>query len=171
MNTGGWSPPRERGMALIIVLVFLVMLTLLGTAGGLNNTMEERMAGNTRNRDLAFEATEHALEDADAWIKGYSRAQLAAMAAANSSSDGVQPNGEAHPNDADYWLSTFNWSSGDLRTPVGLNGIAAAPRYVVERMPDAICPTGTCSYYRVTARGVGGVSHAVVILQAMYVIN
>jgi type IV pilus assembly protein PilX len=165
------SADRERGAALIVALVFLVILALLGTSGSMNSTMQERMASNTRNRDLAFQGAEHALVAADTWIKTRTKAALDTAAAA-SLNDGIRSGGETHANDLSYWNGTFNWSSADLRGPTtNLDGLAAQPRYAVEKMPDGTCPSDslkTCSFYRVTARGVGGTSDAVVILQTMY---
>nr|WP_274600226.1 PilX N-terminal domain-containing pilus assembly protein [Thiocystis violacea] len=158
---------------MIVALIFLVALTLLGTSGTMNNTMQERMASNTRNRDLAFQAAEHAIETAETWINSQTIASLQ-TAATTTANDGVRDNGEQHANDLDYWSSTFNWGSTDLRVPSTLAGVATQPSYLVERMPSGSCPgnaTATCEFYRVTARGIGAETQAVVILQTMYAIN
>ena len=172
MKTRRTFAQSERGAALIVALIFLLALTLLGTSGTLNSTMQERMASNTRNRDLAFEAAEHALTEADKWIRTQSAAALSAAAASTSTSDGVRDNGDLHANDLAFWTTTFDWSSTDLKSP-SLSGVATQPSYVVEQMPSGRCPgkpTATCSFYRVTAQGVGAVAEAVVILQTMYAI-
>lgn len=54
----------QRGAVLIIALLFLVILTILGVTAMTSTTFEERMAGNTRDRGLAFMAAEAALRDA-----------------------------------------------------------------------------------------------------------
>jgi len=169
---------RERGAALIVALIFLIVLTLLGTAGAINNTLQEHMASNTRNRDLAFQAAEHALDAADQWMRTQTKSGLAALLDPNGdgnysdqvTGDGIRPNGEQHANDADYWRNSFDWTSTDHRSAdTDLAQIAAQPRYVVEKMPSYTDGAGvTHDYYRVTARGVGGTSDAVVILQTMY---
>lgn len=53
----------ERGAVLIVALLFLVMLTLLGVTAMTSTTMEERMAGNSRDAGIAFQAAEAALRD------------------------------------------------------------------------------------------------------------
>lgn len=55
---------RERGAVLIVALLFLVMLTMLGITAMTGTTMEERMAGNARDKSIAFQAAEAALRDA-----------------------------------------------------------------------------------------------------------
>ena len=61
---------RERGAVLIVTLLFLVVLTMLGVTAMTSTTMEERMAGNTRDASLALQAAEAALRDARRDISG-----------------------------------------------------------------------------------------------------
>jgi type IV pilus assembly protein PilX len=56
---------NESGVALIVVLVMLLILTILGINGAQNTIMEERMAGNYRDCQIAFEASESALRVAE----------------------------------------------------------------------------------------------------------
>ncbi|WP_447753750.1 pilus assembly PilX family protein [Pseudomonas nicosulfuronedens] len=51
----------ERGAVLLVSLVMLVLLTLIGLAGMRMVQLEERMAGNLRDRQMAFQAAEAAL--------------------------------------------------------------------------------------------------------------
>lgn len=191
----------QRGATLIIALLLLVMIAMYGIPAAMNSMQNERMTGNTRNRDLAFQATEHAIKAAEStWISlPNAAAALDALAPAAKSctavpddvdpvpGDGVFPNGECHANDAAYWQNTFNWAANGVHpgTDIGTDLYATQPLYVVERMPNACTPSGalptgnpptTCPtgdkigyYYRITARGVGQDSNAVVILQTMYV--
>jgi Tfp pilus assembly protein PilX len=59
----------QRGVALIIGLVILAIITLIGIAAFSITTQEERMAGNSRDRMLAFEAAEAALRGCENFIK------------------------------------------------------------------------------------------------------
>ena len=137
----------QRGMSLVMALVFLTILVLVGSSATLNTELQERMAGNTRNRDLAFQAAEAALRATESTLCG---------------SAGTLAYDATHSNDATYWGS-FDWVSNGTQGPA-LNQVATAPRYVVEKM----APIGSTNYFRVTARGVGGDSNAVVVLQALY---
>jgi type IV pilus assembly protein PilX len=144
-----------------MALIFLTILMLLGTSATLNTNLQERMAGNTRNRDLAFQAAEAALKDAETTLTAWRTLVFDGTVAGLITYDPNDPN-QDHGNDADYWGST-NWSSS--RSPAqSLSQVAEQPRYIVERMPNV----AATEYYRVTARGVGGDPNAVVILQALY---
>lgn len=56
---------RETGSALIIGLTILLLMLILGTAGMRTTIMEERMAGNTRDYNNAFQAGEVGLIDGE----------------------------------------------------------------------------------------------------------
>lgn len=64
---------KQRGAILIISLMFLVVLTMLAltTMGGI--TLEERMAGQYRDLNVAFQAAEAGIRDAerDIWGTGF----------------------------------------------------------------------------------------------------
>jgi type IV pilus assembly protein PilX len=145
------SPKRQRGATLVIALIFLIILTMLGTTVASNNTLQERMASNTRNRDLAFQEAEAALRFADTQINTYRQHFIGG----GTLPTGLYNNGENHENDAAYW-SDFNWID-DAATPTTQVG---SERFIVERM-------GKDEAFRITARGVGP-SNAIVILQSMY---
>jgi Tfp pilus assembly protein PilX len=62
---GGMShgrAPHERGIALVVALVFLLMLTILGVTVMNTASLEGRMAGNTQEMNHAFHAAESAIE-------------------------------------------------------------------------------------------------------------
>jgi len=63
------SPGRGRGIALIIGLVILAVLSMIGVAAFSISTQEERMAGNSRDRMRAFEAAEAALRACEDFVK------------------------------------------------------------------------------------------------------
>jgi len=166
-RTYAQPPSRQRGATLIIALIFLVILSLLGATVASNNTLQERMSGNTRSRDLAFEAAEHAIRDAEIFLNNpdgdgvpaNNAAYLAAHAVAGDI-NGLLSNGDAHDNDSTYWRDTFNWN-GRIAPANLINGVNAQPSYVIERM-------GLTTYYRVTARGIGRSADTIAILQTMY---
>lgn len=142
---------HQQGAALIFALVFLLMLTLIGVTASKVTGLEERMAGNTRERDLAFEAAEAALRDAAQRLT--TGVNPAAFRASATAVVGTNANGIA------FW-NAYNWASATSLSS-NLNQVAAQPVFVLERW-------GTTNRYRVTARGIGGVNAAAVILQAEY---
>lgn len=61
---------RQSGVSLIIVLLLLVIVSILGVASMQIATMGERAARNDRDMQLAFQAAENALVDAEIDLGG-----------------------------------------------------------------------------------------------------
>lgn len=168
----------QRGATLIVALIFLVLLSLLGGSVAVNNSLQERMAGNTRQRHLAFQAAEHALKTANNALNDITSTESIYINSLLTGSAGTPPshilsNGQSHANTPDYWKNTFNWTTSSSIAVTGISSqlAAANPRYTIEQMPSGACPeipSKTCFYFRVTAHGVGKDSNAVAVVQSMY---
>ena len=59
---------HQRGVALVVVLILLLIVTLLGLASMRGALLEERMSGNLYDRSLSFQAAERALREAQALV-------------------------------------------------------------------------------------------------------
>jgi len=59
---------RQRGVVLIVSLVFLLLLTLLATSSLQNATLQEKMAGSVALRDVSFQAAEAVLRTAETHV-------------------------------------------------------------------------------------------------------
>lgn len=161
---------RECGIALPIVLIFMVVMMLLGVTVIRNVTLGEKMAGNLRNQQLAFQATEKALRYCENAVQGTVPA------------GGPTPTKQT-PATPDLWDVADNWATGSavsvaVPRTVGadnnpVDGLVEAPRCMVEDVTDtlALDPTEikkdeSLQVYRITARGKGGTDSAVVMLQS-----
>lgn len=146
----------QRGVTLIVSLIFLMALTMLGLAAARINTLQEHMSGATRSRELALQAAEAALKDAELTLPTWRQQAF------DGSEPGLSTYDPSQPNDVAFWKNSANWAS--YRNPAAaLNQVAEQPRYRAEKMPDA----GTEESYRITARGVGREATAVVVVQIM----
>jgi type IV pilus assembly protein PilX len=163
---------RQRGVTLIVALIFLAILMLLGVTIAQTSSMEERMAGNTRDRDLALQSAESALTAADSAMKALPRVPNTdpdpnkrgkITTAFDGSTVGYVAYDPAHASDAAYW-NAYDWAGASHSAGTSLSGVAAQPRYVIEKLPDSV----NTQRFRVTARGVGSSASTVVILQAGY---
>lgn len=162
---------QQRGAVLVVALIFLVILGLIGISVAQNNMLEERMTGNTRNRDLAFQAAEAALKHAGKYLTTY-----ASETNWNGTAAGLVAYSPTDSNDAEYWRS-YGWAS--VRNPDNISTLSTnnQPRYIVQKLPDK----ASTNYFRVTAMGLSGdnsaydptksQNKAVVILQAVYCYN
>uniref|UniRef100_UPI003F69CA5B pilus assembly PilX family protein n=1 Tax=Methylophaga sp. TaxID=2024840 RepID=UPI003F69CA5B len=59
---------KQQGVALIISMVLLVLITIIGLSSMRSGTMQQKMATNERDSELAFQATEIVLRDAENWL-------------------------------------------------------------------------------------------------------
>jgi type IV pilus assembly protein PilX len=143
---------QQQGVVLVLALVILVLVTLVGLSTIRTTTMEERMAGNSRDRDKAFQAAEAAVQHCLGLVDAgaYTATTLTPTAA------GVTPR----------WEDAANWTTASPNSlAVALSDPAAKlaqePRCMVETL-------GAAGSYRVTGRAVGASAETVVMLQATY---
>ncbi|MBD9603533.1 type IV pilus assembly protein PilX [Pseudomonas sp. 478] len=61
MSISPVTPPAQRGMALLVSLVFLLLLTLIGLSSMQNATLQEKMAASVTLRNQSFQGAESAL--------------------------------------------------------------------------------------------------------------
>lgn len=180
------APPRanQRGVALVVALILLVVITLVGLAAVRGTIMQQKMSANMYDRQIAFQNAEAAMRVAAASIP-----TSPADVARNCQSASVVC--LANPFD-DPWIKA-NPDSIKTLAPSQYTASSLAigqPQYVIENMgnfQDPSANTGfnqsanshnygvnggsiTNIYYRVTVRSgdpaqVG--DRAVVVLQAM----
>ncbi|MFC5771307.1 pilus assembly PilX family protein [Thauera sinica] len=152
-------------MALITGLIFLVVLTLIVVTSMRTTVLEEKMAGSTRDADLAFQAAEAALRSGELIVNGASLPTFGNSApylAAGSRTDS-------------YWQDSSHWTSA-ANASVALAGVHSQPQFIVEELPATTSMGGSLKFgaltesgmYRVTARGLGASPNTAVILQSTY---
>jgi len=162
----------QKGAALIISLILLVIMTIIGLAGIRGITQQERMATQSFDRSLAFQATEAALREIESLVE----AKQPTPAAGCALVDGLMRCAPPAAADTPRWLdSTFaSWTNA---TVVGSGGQSVTPQYFVEYLgnnfecqPGAGVATGiTCKRYRITARSHDGTdTRSAVMLQSIY---
>ncbi|MCP4284248.1 MAG: pilus assembly protein PilZ, partial [Gammaproteobacteria bacterium] len=59
---------NQRGAIMITALMILLLMTVFGISTMDTNILEEKMAGNMRDRNTAFQSAESALRAAEAWL-------------------------------------------------------------------------------------------------------
>ncbi len=174
---------RQKGTALVIAMLFLAILGILGATAMTNTTLEERMAGNARDRDIALQAAEAALRDAERDLANTSTsfrvvtlAAFPAGGATNCVAALCAENAPMSTNITDPVKSAFY---GQFTGELAMDGPAQLPRYMIEvlnTVPTGIVvppPTGglVTRNFRITARGVGKNTNTVVIVQEVLQMN
>jgi len=181
------SRPQQQGFSLLAVLLLMVVLAFL-SLGALNvSVIQERMAGNARDRNLALQAAEAALRDAEVDIEANLTIDSRFVAACT--------NGLCTPASmvSSGAVSTLRWQTIDWSTSAAqsraygsatgataLPDVAAQPRYLVELLPVLPPPAGQSAHlgthasenpqaFRITARAVGLRTSTVVVLQSTFI--
>jgi len=177
--TSGRPPRRERGAVLVVGLVLLLVLTLAGVVLARMQTVEERMARNAHNHQLALQAAEAALRDAEAGIANSTYQNFAANAGGLYELEPAV--GFSAASDV---LNNSNWTSALFPTlvyagPALANApLARAPRFVIESLPPVATSGDNVSLkqfnagppvaeYRITAMGVGGDLSASAVVESI----
>ena len=179
----------QRGLSLVTTLLFMVSALVLGVSVLTVNVTQERIIGNTKDRDLALQAAEAALRDAEQDI-------LASVTPATPFTD-TCTNGlctaptqrtPVNPLPVDKQAG-FSWSTpanvrtyGQFTAAPALPAVSAQPVYVVERLGYMGVPIGDSGAigvrpaipgvgYRITARATGARAETVVTLQSIYAVR
>jgi type IV pilus assembly protein PilX len=155
-----YSPRAQHGAVLVVALIMLMLLSLVALSAVRSSTMDEKMVGNTRDRNKAFQAAEAAVRHCVNQV----RANPVTIAT-------VAP---AAPTTTPVWAVAGVWSGANsvevpfLANPPHTN-LYANPRCIVENLNQTTPPTAALiKNFRITAWAVGGSSDTAVILQATY---
>ena len=151
-------------MVLVISLIMLLLLTIIGVTGMQSTSLEEKMTSNMRDKNIAFQAAEIALRDAEIDILSPRISGIAGM-------DSLCTNGICY-NGADLvnniWEDTEKVANATT-TATTVAGVAAQPRYLIEGIKR--WPAGASSwkyYYSITVIAQGAQSATTSILQEVY---
>jgi len=177
----------QKGAVLLTSLVILLVLTLLGLNSMQTTVLEERMAGNFRDRDLALNAAETALREAESVLGVDAGETVPTESASKPSSDALVWILDA-PITASaatgYWWNDATeawWDANAERVTFDATVVSEGPLYITEKLAtigdgDSLqtgLGTGNSSanpyhYYRVTARGTGKQDSSKVTLQSIF---
>lgn len=176
------SPAQQRGAVLLVGLIMLLLLTIIGMASIRGTDLQERMAGNMRDRSLAFEAAETALRSGEDTVSGLAGLTLPTINTAGYYEDLNKTTNNALPDRPTLWNKTVWGTSGKPLAAETLTGVSEQPRFVVEKVLVTISTknlgggvdftsdqSSIGEFFRVTARGVGGTADAEVVLQSSFV--
>lgn len=164
---------RQTGAILVVSLLLLLVMTLLGLAAMQVTRMEERMAGNTRDINLAFQGSEAVLRDAEDRI----RLMVARPDTCSSAPCGVWQKDVA-PADLRSQLQSW-WDTNAIEYGVaGTHEVTYTqrePQAVTEELgfiSDSLTaghgPPEGRDFYRVTAHSSGGSDAAQAVLETTY---
>ena len=175
--------PGEKGIVLISAMLILVVLTILSVSMFRTYGLQERIAGNVREKQRAFNAAQSTLQYAEWWLaqgNGGSGSACTSLLDANAATPTTQVCSNAMTRTqtaAVPWKSATNADFGiqylppnlTVASPGQVNAYASAPRFYIN--PMGLDPSGKLQLYQVSAMAYGGNSTAVTVVQSVYAIE
>lgn len=144
----------QQGAVLVVSLLILLILTIIGVNSMQSSTLEEKMASNSRDRNVGFQSAEAAMRDAETYIESLVTTGNFVDANGLYSSISNEPNPFANG----FWNTT-----GNFRTATPPGGSSGAQYFItragtISENPSLEIPPNTVTditVFRITTRGQG----------------
>lgn len=154
---------RPEGFSLVVVLVFMMVIMMLGITAMQASGLQERMASHSRDRAIAFQATETALRQGEAHTRVVSPLDASSTCAQALCTSAGAPD-----------INSYDWSdtksAAVASTSLLAPSLAGTPRYFIEyagTRPSPGSRNGT-PIYRVWVHATGYNSSTTVNLQSAF---
>jgi type IV pilus assembly protein PilX len=173
-------PAGQRGAVLVVSLLLLLVMTLLGLGASQSTRLQERMAGNQRDQELALQAAEASLRAGEALLAP-TRPFVLTCGTSGSTCEAyemgtlVDANNVALDlaNQADTFWTTW---SRTYQNASSLDNVVGQPQFVIEQYADVPDTLGVGDssldvvrkFYRATARSAGMTASSQVVVQSTY---
>ncbi len=166
---------KHAGAVLIVSLIMLLLLTLIGTTSMQSTSLEEKMVGNMRDQNIAFQRAEAALRAGEAEVAS----TVATLPGFNCTGIGgyYDSTTETACAQLPYW-QTIDWTDANKTVTYSVDGMRYS--YYIEKLDevnDGCAPcevnpldgsTAPTKWYRITARGAGNADNTLILLQSTY---
>jgi type IV pilus assembly protein PilX len=174
-------PKRQRGLVLVTSLLMLVLVTILAIGMFRSFGVDEKIAGNMREKQRALNAAETAEQFAESYLSSGSVAAATTCTLPVSSAVGQVCSSTLQAQGFDpavlNWPAQVNYLPTTMALPVNASGGSGnyylPPAYYIGFITSANNPaTGfTTSYYQIDAVGYGGSSNTAAVVEATYQIS
>lgn len=166
---------QQNGAVLVVGLILLAVLVLIGITAVNFTSLSEKLTGNQRNQEIALQAAESALIDAELWLKNLTNVPVAISTCSTPPCD-VYTLGtftDLNLKDHSWWMANGSLFSAHL------DEVYTQPVYLIEEHsfipyeldPDARSKGEGYYYYKITARGTGGNDTTARVVQSVYTIQ
>jgi type IV pilus assembly protein PilX len=166
---------RQSGAALIVSLLLLLVLTVLGVVMMQTSRMQERMAGNTRDLNMALQGAEAGLRYGEAVVSAYTGLpDTTGSIPCTVCQQGTLPVAIYDPAQFDWLANAQKYGTGTIKAVLS-PPLAIVPRYTIEDagfQPYSL-NTGQGDddgrdFYQVTSYSTGLSGKAAIVLQSTY---
>ena len=185
-------PRRQRGIALIAAILILLVVTILGIAMFRGYGMQQRIAGNTRDKSRAFHAAMAAQNYAEWFLTGNNGANSVSTTDCSTVSpatvttvmvcNNVIPTSVAQPN---TWGGAFTYQPNGMVVASSTNTAsttqgtyAQSPQFYISNLGS---PTGTPAYksplgqnqalFQIDAAGWGSTPQSVAVVESTFIVS
>jgi type IV pilus assembly protein PilX len=157
---------RERGAALVVSLLLLLVMTLLALGASHSTQLQERMAGNQRDMEVALQGAEAGLRAAEDLLSP----TKSVVTCADKDPLTCEAYEELPPSMTEWWTDWARKYEPDL------GQLADEPEFVIEHIAevhDSLSVGGSTlnmvrDFHRVTARSSGVTSTTRVVVQSTH---
>ena len=172
---------RCHGFALITGMLILIMLTLLSVAMLKGTGLQQKIAGNTREKERAFEAAQNALRYGEYWLSSGSHGTgIPCSGPVTVTSDmdmRACSSVLAKPGDPDTWTNQMNYTPASMKVLAGggkvtdgngnvdINYTKPPGMYIAYL---GLGPNGLQTLYSVTGVGYGGSDGTAAVVQSVF---
>lgn len=176
---------QQKGIVLVVALIMVLLISVVGLAAIRGSGLQELMAGNMRDHNLAFQAAEAGLRAGENTVRTELDAgELPTFNGNGYFNDLNKANSDPKPPtlwDGDDWKDAANAVTTNMELTLASG---EQPRYVMEKLVVPIMVAAAADgsgidtasmdsfeepeFYRVTSRGTGGTVNANVVLQSVY---
>jgi len=164
------SKHSQRGAVLIVSLLILLIMTIMGVSAMQSSTLEEKMASNERDRNVAFQSAEVGMRQAQTYID--SLATTGGFTDANGLYSSIATEPDPLDPNVNFWdpNNSANYRTGNAP------GNSAGVQYFITRVgmvkesdsleiPPSV--VNEVTIFRIVARGQGA-SGSEVLLRSYY---
>ena len=157
----------QKGIVLLVTLIMIGIMSMIAVSAIRGSSMQEAMAGNLHDRNLAFQAAEAGLRYAenDVLENGADYVFEDANGLYEDQNKPLSTEGSVRNWTPDQWKdNSIQLEDSDLSVE-----LPAYPQYVIEKIGTVVDATGSPStIYRITSRAFGLTGSSEVIVQSTY---
>lgn len=166
---------HQRGAALVVTLILLLIMSLIGVTAMRSTTEQERMSGAFQDHNRAFQAAESALREGERAVQTEMAPTFLGTNGWYDDDDGLnRPDWESRATDpAETGMGIMQYSRD--------HGLSRRPEYYIERLPPVIAEGDTDGslavgdgtarpeivLFRVVARGFGNSPGSVAVVESV----
>lgn len=171
---------RPRGMALISALLLLLVVTMLSVGMFRSFGLQERIAGNTREKQRATHAAEGTQTNVETWLVNNANTVAAGASSAGVTCSGIVTAPVVCSNVIQN-VTTVPWSIGVQYQPAALtigtagtaNAYISPPEYYISFLgQNYVSASGTQTVaYQVDAMSYGGTTNTVAVVESTYLVS